>query len=97
MVHLFHEIQKLEEEAMITPQDFKDLTNNDCRSQQLSVGRGGNMSTITVGSLTTSMNNLGEKVYTSGERSERMPDRLHPLTGKGDGRHSITTQNSTSR
>ncbi len=28
LVHLFHEIQKLEEEAIIT-EDFKDLTNND--------------------------------------------------------------------
>ena len=34
LVHLFHEIQKLEEEAIIT-EDFKDLTNNDINLKSL--------------------------------------------------------------
>ena len=63
LVHLFHEIQKLEEEAIIT-EDFKDLTNNDMHIIEAVGLEGGNMSSIaakldiTVGSLTTSMNSL---------------------------------------
>ena len=89
LVHLFHEIQKLEEEAIIT-EDFKDLTNNDMHIIEAVGLEGGNMSSIaakldiTVGSLTTSMNSLVKKGYTERERSEK--DRrivyIH-LTGKG--------------
>ena len=66
LVHLFHEIQKLEEEAIIT-EDFKDLTNNDMHIIEAVGLEGGNMSSIaakldiTVGSLTTSMNSLVKK------------------------------------
>ena len=69
LVHLFHEIQKLEEEAIIT-EDFKDLTNNDMHIIEAVGLEGGNMSSIaakldiTVGSLTTSMNSLVKKGYT---------------------------------
>ena len=58
LVHLFHEIQKLEEEAIIT-EDFKDLTNNDMHIIEAVGLEGGNMSSIaakldiTVGSLKT--------------------------------------------
>ena len=68
LVHLFHEIQKLEEEAIIT-EDFKDLTNNDMHIIEAVGLEGGNMSSIaakldiTVGSLTTSMNSLVKKGY----------------------------------
>ena len=89
LVHLFHEIQKLEEEAIIT-EDFKDLTNNDMHIIEAVGLEGGNMSSIaakldiTVGSLTTSMNSLVKKGYTERERSDK--DRrfvyIH-LTGKG--------------
>ena len=76
LVHLFHEIQKLEEEAIIT-EDFKDLTNNDMHIIEAVGLEGGNMSSIaakldiTVGSLTTSMNSLVKKGYTERERSEK--------------------------
>ena len=45
LVHLFHEIQKLEEEAIIT-EDFKDLTNNDMHIIEAVGLEGGNMSSI---------------------------------------------------
>jgi len=83
LVHLFHEIQKLEEEAIIT-EDFKDLTNNDMHIIEAVGLEGGNMSSIaakldiTVGSLTTSMNSLVKKGYTERERIVY----IH-LTGKG--------------
>ena len=84
LVHLFHEIQKLEEEAIIT-EDFKDLTNNDMHIIEAVGLEGGNMSSIaakldiTVGSLTTSMNSLVKKGYTARERSEK--DRRIGTTG----------------
>ena len=75
LVHLFREIQKLEEEAIIT-EDFKDLTNNDMHIIEAVGLEGGNMSSIaakldiTVGSLTTSMNCLVKKGYTERARGE---------------------------
>ena len=75
LVHLFHEIQKLEEEAIIT-EDFKDLTNNDMHIIEAVGLEGGNMSSIaakldiTVGSLTTSMNSLVKKGYVEKVRGE---------------------------
>ena len=82
LVHLFHEIQKLEEEAIIT-EDFKDLTNNDMHIIEAVGLEGGNMSSIaakldiTVGSLTTSMNSLVKKGYTERERSEKAVSYTH--------------------
>ena len=78
LVHLFHEIQKLEEEAIIT-EDFKDLTNNDMHIIEAVGLEGGNMSSIaakldiTVGSLTTSMNSLVKKGYV--EKIQSTTDR----------------------
>ena len=76
MVHLFNDIWKLEENAVIT-EEFKDLTNNDMHIiEAVGLGEGNNMSTIarklgiTVGSLTTSMNSLVNKKYVVRERSE---------------------------
>ncbi|MDD3279278.1 MAG: MarR family transcriptional regulator [Lachnospiraceae bacterium] len=89
LVHLFNEIMKLEEEAIIT-EEFRDITNNDMHIIEAVGMDGGNMSgiaaklNITVGSLTTSMNSLVKKEYVERERSER--DRrvvyIH-LTKKG--------------
>ncbi len=45
LVHLFHEIQKLEEEAIIT-EDFKDLTNNDMHIIEAVGVEGGSLSSI---------------------------------------------------
>ncbi len=76
MVHLFNDILKLEENAVIT-EEFKDLTNNDMHIiEAVGLGDGSNMSMIarklgiTVGSLTTSMNSLVNKKYVVRERSE---------------------------
>ena len=76
MVHLFNDILKLEENAVIT-EEFKDLTNNDMHIiEAVGLGEGSNMSMIarklgiTVGSLTTSMNSLVNKKYVVRERSE---------------------------
>lgn len=75
VVHLFYEIMQLEETAIIT-EEFKDITNNDMHIIEAVGLDGGNMSStaaklgITVGSLTTSMNNLVKKGYVIRERSE---------------------------
>lgn len=89
LVNLFNEIQKLEEEAIIT-EEYRDITNNDMHIIEAVGLEGGNMSSIaarlgiTVGSLTTSMNSLVKKGYAERERSEQ--DRrvvyIH-LTKKG--------------
>ena len=76
LVHLFNEILRLEEEAIITDK-YKDISNNDMHIiEAIGLGEGNNMSTIakklniTVGSLTTSMNSLVKKKYTERIRSE---------------------------
>ena len=69
LVHLFNEILQLEEEAIIT-EEYKDITNNDMHIIEAVGLDGGNMSSIaaklkvTVGSLTTSMSGIVNKVYT---------------------------------
>ncbi|MDD3403580.1 MAG: MarR family transcriptional regulator [Hespellia sp.] len=76
LVHLFNEIWKLEEEAIITD-EFKDISNNDMHIiEAVGLGDGDTMSSIakklniTAGSLTTSMNSLVNKKYVTRERSE---------------------------
>ncbi len=76
LVHLFHEILDLEEKAIITD-EFRDLSNNEMHIiEAVGLENGSNMSTIakrlriTVGSLTTSMNQLVKKMYVLRERSE---------------------------
>lgn len=68
LVHLVNEIWALEGKEIIT-EEFKDITNNDMHIiEAIGLGEGKNMSSIaealniTVGSLTTSMNNLVKKV-----------------------------------
>ena len=90
LVSLINEIWELEEKAIITD-EFKDLTNNDMHViEAVGLGEGNNMSSIarklniTVGSLTTAMNSLGNKRYVERHRSEE--DRrvvLVKLTEKG--------------
>ena len=76
LVKLFNEILDLEEVALRT-EDFKDITNNDMHIiEAIGLGEGNNMSTIakklsiTVGSLTTSMNSLVKKQYAIRVRSK---------------------------
>lgn len=76
LVNLFHQIWKVEEDALITD-EYSDITVNDMHIiEAVGLGKGNNMSTIarklkiTVGSLTTSMNNLVLKGYVTRERSE---------------------------
>lgn len=90
-VHLFNDIWKLEERAVIT-EEFKDLTNNDMHIiEAIGLGEGNNMSAIarklgiTVGSLTTSMNSLVNKKYAVRERSEEDRRIVYiRLTQKGE-------------
>lgn len=76
LVHLFNDIWDLEKVAVITG-EFVDITNNDMHIiEAVGLGKGRKMSEIardlkiTVGSLTTSMNNLVKKGYVRRERSE---------------------------
>lgn len=68
LVNLFRDINSIEEKA-ITSQEYKDLTNNDMHViSAIGVGTTKNMSSIakelsvTVGTLTISMNSLVKKV-----------------------------------
>lgn len=76
LVHLFNEIMKLEEQAIIT-EEFSDITNNDMHVLEAVGVKGNNMTTIanklniTVGSLTTAMNALVKKHYVERNRSEK--------------------------
>ena len=76
LVNLINEIWELEEKAIIT-EEFKDLTNNDMHViEAIGLGAGNNMSSIakklniTVGPLTTAVNNLVNKNYVERSRSE---------------------------
>lgn len=76
LINLINEIWELEEKAIIT-EEFKDLTNNDMHViEAIGLGAGNNMSSIakklniTVGSLTTAVNNLVNKNYVERSRSE---------------------------
>ena len=68
LVNLINEIWELEEKAIIT-EEFKDLTNNDMHViEAIGLGEGRNMSSIakklniTVGTLTTAVNSLVNKL-----------------------------------
>lgn len=90
LVHLFNEIWKIEEEAIITG-EFQNMTSNDMHIiEAIGLGDGKNMSTIakkldiTVGSLTTAMNGLVNKQYVVRERSEQDRRVVYiQLTDKG--------------
>ena len=90
LVKLFHDIMDIEERAIIT-EEFKDITNNDMHViEAIGIGEPKNMSTVagemavTVGTLTTAINNLVKKGYVSRVRSAQ--DKrvvLLSLTDKG--------------
>ena len=76
LVNLFRDINSIEENA-ITSQEYKDLTNNDMHViNAIGVGTTKNMSSIakelsvTVGTLTISMNSLVKKGYVLRERGK---------------------------
>ncbi len=77
LVDLYNEIWELEEKAIISG-EFVDISNNDMHIiERIGIEEGDNMSSIakklkiTVGSLTTAMNNLVNKGYVVRERSEQ--------------------------
>lgn len=90
LVHLINEIWELEGKAIIT-EEFKDITNTDMHIMEaIGLGEGNNMSSvakklnITVGTLTTAINNLVRKKYVERYRSDE--DRrvvIIKLTDKG--------------
>lgn len=91
LVHLFNEIWKLEEKAIIT-EEFKDITNNDMHIiEAIGLGEGDTMSSIakklnvTAGTLTTSMNRLVRQNYVERQRGnkDRRVVMIH-LTEKGE-------------
>lgn len=74
LVNLFNDIMNIEQKAIIT-EEFKDLTNNDMHViEAIGIGTPKNMSSIakelsvTVGTLTISMNSLVKKGYVARER-----------------------------
>lgn len=74
LVGLFHNVMDIEEKALIT-EEFKDMTNNDIHVMEaIGIGSPKNMSAIakelsvTVGTLTISMNSLVKKGYVLRER-----------------------------
>lgn len=76
LVKLFNDIMNIEQKAIITP-EFADITNNDMHViEAIGIAEPKNMSTIakelsvTVGTLTISMNSLVKKGYVHRERSE---------------------------
>ena len=76
LVNLFRDINSIEEKA-INSQEYKDLTNNDMHViSAIGVGTTKNMSSIakelsvTVGTLTISMNSLVKKGYVLRERGK---------------------------
>ena len=90
LVNLFRDINSIEEKA-ITSQEYKDLTNNDMHViNAIGVGTTKNMSSIakelsvTVGTLTISMNSLVKKGYVIRKRGEKDRRIVYAsLTDKG--------------
>ena len=90
LVNLFRDINSIEEKA-ITSQEYKDLTNNDMHViNAIGIGTTKNMSSIakelsvTVGTLTISMNSLVKKGYVIRCRSTQDRRVVHiSLSEKG--------------
>lgn len=77
LVNLFNNVMDTEAKAVIT-EEFKDITNNDMHIiEAIGIEEPRKMSAIakrlgvTVGTLTTNMNNLEEKRYITRERSSK--------------------------
>ena len=76
LVTLFRDVMDIEQKVIITP-EFKDITNNDMHViNAIGIGTTKNMSSIakelsvTVGTLTISMNSLVKKGYVLRERGK---------------------------
>mgnify|MGYP002299541728 CR=1 FL=1 len=76
LVTLFRDVMDIEQKVIITP-EFKDITNNDMHViNAIGIGTTKNMSSIakelsvTVGTLTISMNSLVKKGYVIRERGK---------------------------
>lgn len=90
LVVLFNEIMDIEEKAIITGA-FRDISNNDMHIiEAVGMGEPKNMSTIaktltvTMGTLTTTMNSLVKKGYAIRQRSEEDRRVVYmALTNKG--------------
>ena len=90
LVSLFRDVNDIEQKAIITS-EFGDLTNNDMHViEAIGIDEPKNMSTIaralsvTVGTLTISMNSLVKKGYVKRERSEQDRRVVYiMLTAKG--------------
>lgn len=77
LVKLFNEIIEIEEKAIITG-EFRDISNNDMHIiEAIGLGEARSMSavakdlSVTVGTLTTAINNLVKKDYVRRVRSEK--------------------------
>lgn len=77
LVKLFNEIGEIEEKAVIT-EEFGDISNNDMHIiEAIGLGEPRSMSavakdlSVTVGTLTTAINNLVKKDYVKRVRSEK--------------------------
>ena len=90
LVNLFNEILRLEEEAIITDK-YKDISNNDMHiidaigvKEPKNMGTVAKAMTVTMGTLTTAINNLVKKGYVTRVRSaEDKRVVLISLTDKG--------------
>ena len=90
LVNLFRDINSIEEKA-IASQEYQDLTNNDMHViNAIGIGTTKNMSSIakelsvTVGTLTISMNSLVKKGYVIRKRGEKDRRIVYAsLTDKG--------------
>lgn len=91
LVELFKDIMDIEEDAIITG-EFKDITNNDMHIiEAIGLNTPKNMSSIakkmsvTMGTLTISMNSLVKKGYVLRQRSEKDRRVVYiRLTEKGE-------------
>ena len=104
LVMLFNEILDVEQKALITG-TFKEISINDMHIiDAIGIGEPKNMSTVagemavTVGTLTTAINNLVKKGYVSRVRSAQ--DKrvvLLSLTDKGLSAYGVSSENGFDR
>ena len=97
VVDLFHGISYEEEKAVITD-EFKDISNKDLHIiDAIGIKKPKNMSTIagdlniTVGTLTTAINNLLKKGYVNAER--KIAELFIYLFLRRGGKHTVITEN----
>ena len=86
LVNLFHNVMDIEAEAVIT-EEFKDISNNDMHIiEAIGIEEPRRMSaiakrlSITVGTLTTNMNNLEDKGYILQKRARKHSSTIEIFT-----------------